>query len=264
MNSHSFKPLWESGAPGALGQKTADIPAAALYPAQGKRPRGTMVVFPGGGYRGLMDYEGEAYAEWLAGQGYAALVVRYRLATDGYTLPTILKDAQRALRWARYHAAEWQGRPDQIGVIGSSAGGHLSALLSVHHDAGDAQAVDPVDRCSSRPDLAVLCYPLVYLAHTDQLVSLMFGDREPDAVERKFYSADQWVAADTSPAFLFHTFEDQLVPVDHSLGYAERLAAENVPFKLHVYERGRHGVALGNGHPWTSECLRWLEERFHG
>ena len=256
------QPLWSGAAPGTLGDRLVDIPSITPFEPKGAKNGAAVLVFPGGGYSARMDYEGEAYAEWLVKAGYTCFVVNYRLVPDGYSLPVIFQDAVRAVRWTRYHAGEYGFAANKIGVIGSSAGGHLCANLSVHWDPGNPAASDPVERISSRPDAAVLCYPAIYLRRVLDL-SHLFGGRVPDKTEAEYYSAARHVRKDTPPAFLFHTAADQLVPAEHSLRYARALEQKKVPFELHVYERGAHGVALGNGHPWTEECLRWLRERFN-
>lgn len=253
--------LWEREVPDLREGDEGNAPFVQVYKPQNTPKRAAMLVFPGGGYNALMDYEGHDYAVWLATQGYTALVVNYRLASQGYQLPTIFGDAQRAVRWARAQAGNLGYEPQRIGVIGSSAGGHLCALLSVHGGDGQPAAGDAVERQPARPDLAVLCYPAIYLHEVLELRQL-FGGSEPEAEIQRFYSADAWVTAQTSPAFLFHTAADQLVPSQHSLLYAQALATAGVPYELHIYQDGPHGVALGNGHPWTRECLRWLESRF--
>jgi acetyl esterase/lipase len=261
MNNDLF-PLWVTTAPGSLGKRSEDIPSIRLFPPSAPANGAAMLVFPGGGYEALMDYEGEAYAAWLAKQGYFSAVVHYRLTPNGYTLPTIVRDGVRAMRWMRSKAGELGFNPAKIGVIGSSAGGHLCANLAVHWDRGDEQAEDPVERCGSRPDLAVLCYPLIDLSVDEHWVSRFFGGQMPSKEIADHYSASRNVRKETAPCFLFHTFADETVPDSHSLRMANALAENRVPFEIHLYERGPHGLALGNGHPWTLECLRWLKERF--
>ena len=251
--------LWPDGAPGALGQKPADIPSIALYPPTAPANGAAILVFPGGGYEALMDYEGEAYAVWLASQGYYGMVVNYRLTSGGYTLPQMTQDGIRAVRWARSRAVELGFDPSRIGIIGSSAGGHMCALLGVHWDLGDPDSADPVERVSSRPDLVVLCYAVIKF-WGERSRERLFGGHKPSAQELDFFAASDHVQADTPPCFLFHTVEDQLVPVSQALLFAQALESNRVPFELHLYQRGSHGLALGSGHPWTQECLRWLKE----
>jgi acetyl esterase/lipase len=251
-------PLWQGAAPGALGTKPEDIPTVTVFEPDNELKNGAaMIVFPGGGYTALMDYEGEAYARWLAGHGYTCFVAQYRLTPNEYRLPVIFDDGARAVRWVRAHATEYGIGPRRIGIIGSSAGGHLSALLAVHFDAGRADAPDPVDRQSSRPDAVVLCYPAIHLPSWEKNLDTLLG-KDYTKELRLHYCAELHVRRDSPPCFLFHTFEDPLVPVNQSMLFAEALRDKNVPFELHVYQKGGHGLALGNGHPWTAECARWL------
>lgn len=260
--SNQTTPLWTNGAPGALGKRSADTPTISLYPPKAPANGAAMLVFPGGGYEALMDYEGEAYALWLAEQGFYCAVVNYRLTPAGYILPVIVQDGMRAVRWMRAKAPELGFQADKIGVIGSSAGGHLCANLAVHWDRGDEKSSDPVERASSRPDAAVLCYPLIELPLDEPWITRFFNGQTPSKETADYYSAARNVRKETAPCFLFHTYEDDLVPSSHSLRMAGALADNRVPYELHIYEHGAHGLALGNGHPWTIECLNWLRERF--
>ena len=263
-------PLWTGGAPGAMGSRVEDIPSITLFPPSVAPNGAAMLVYPGGGYEALMDYEGEAYARWLAGQGYYGAVVNYRLTPAGYTLPLIIGDGMRAVRWMRSRAAELGFNPAKIGVIGSSAGGHLCANLAVRWDRGTAGSADVVERVGSRPDLAVLCYPLIdILVHEQPWVARFFGGKAPASDTAEYFSASRHVRKETAPCFLFHTFEDDTVPDNHSLRMAQALSENSVPYELHLYERGPHGLALGNhqrggggAHPWTAACLSWLKDRF--
>lgn len=144
-------PLWPDGAPGALGKEPNDIPTLTpFFPEPDKATGAALVVSPGGGYAGLASYEGEDYARWLNDQGIAGFVLKYRLGSAGYRHPRMLEDAARALRLVRFRAAEWKIDPKRIGIIGSSAGGHLASTLLTHFDAGNSHAPDPIDRASSR------------------------------------------------------------------------------------------------------------------
>ena len=154
--------LWPGDAPGALGKDAKDTPTLTpFWPAPDKASGAVFIVAPGGGYRVLAPHEGEAFAKWLAANGITAFVLKYRLAADGYRVPVILQDAARALRLVRSNATAWGIDPKRIGMIGSSAGGHLTATLITQFDAGKADASDPIERESSRPDLAVLCYGFI-------------------------------------------------------------------------------------------------------
>ena len=154
--------LWPGDAPGALGKDAKDTPTLTpFWPAPDKANGAIFIVAPGGGYRSLAAQEGEPFAKWLAANGITAFVLKYRLATDGYRVPVILQDAARALRLVRSNAAAWGLDPKRIGMIGSSAGGHLTATLITQFDAGNTDASDAIERESSRPDLAVLCYGFI-------------------------------------------------------------------------------------------------------
>ena len=261
-------PLWPGGAPGALGTADKDIPTLTAFLPD--KPTGSaIVVLPGGGYGGLADHEGSAYAKWLNELGISAFVLKYRLGSGGYRHPIELGDAARAIRTVRHNAAEWGLDPKRIGIIGSSAGGHLASTLLTHFDAGDLSAQDPIDKQSSRPDLGILCYPVITMGektHQGSKNNLLGANPSPELV--KLLSNELQVSKDTPPTFLFHTVEDTAVPVENSLMFADALAKNKVPFSLHLYPKGPHGIGLGNRtgdpatrHPWVRECEFWLKER---
>lgn len=273
-------PLWLTGeVPGARGlDPVADVPALTPYwPEEGAGATGNfpaMVVCPGGGYGGLADHEGRDYALWLAARGVAAFVLKYRLGPAGYRHPAMLHDAQRAIRLVRCHAAAWRVDPVRVGVMGSSAGGHLAATALTHFDAGLPEHADPVERAGSRPDLGVLCYPVITMserAHAGSRANLL-GD-QPDLMLADWLSNERHVTADTPPCFLWHTAEDASVNVQDPLDFAAALARCAVPWELHVYESGHHGLGLGvKGYdpavhageqllPWTRALHAWLERR---
>src|SRR5713101_2447288 len=163
-------PLWEGKAPGALGDTASDRPTLTLYapwtghpPNPGNPPTPAVVVFPGGSYEFLAsNHEGRQMANFLNAMGIAAFVVKYRLGPR-YHHPVELGDAQRAIRMVRSRAKEFGIAPDRIGMMGFSAGGHLASTTATHFDLGNPQATDPIDRASSRPDFAVLAYPVISL-----------------------------------------------------------------------------------------------------
>lgn len=261
--------LWPSGAPGARGTAPADIPLLTPYPAKEATATGAaMVICPGGGYGGLAQHEGRDYALWLNELGIHAFVLRYRLGTAGYRHPVMLHDVSRAVRLVRFNAAAWGISADKIGLMGSSAGGHLASTLLTHFDEGVASAPDRVDRSSSRPDLGVLCYPVITMGEFTHAGSRrnLLGDN-PDPSLLRELSNELQVSERTPPTFLFHTVEDAAVPVRNSLEFAAALARSKVPFALHVYPKGVHGIGLGTRmwdpagrHPWVAECARWLAE----
>lgn len=260
-------PLWPDGAPGALGSEEKDVPTLTAYlPAEGKSNGASFLVLPGGGYGALANHEGEAYARWLASHGIAAYVLKYRLGSSGYRHPVMIGDAARALRTLRTWARRDGRDPARIGIIGSSAGGHLASTLLVQHDGGQPDAADPIERESSRPDLGVLCYPVITSgghAHRGSFNNLL-GENPPAELLQQL-STELHVTGETPPTFLWHTSGDRAVPVQNSLLFASALAKAGVPFELHVYEKGGHGMGLpGPGKPappWDAELLRWLKAR---
>lgn len=255
--------LWPDGAPGALGQEDRDRPSLTPYLVDGTdSPRATVVVCPGGGYGGLAQHEGKDYALWLNQQGVHAFVLKYRLGSHGYRHPRMLEDAARAVRLVRHRAGDWKVDPARVGIMGSSAGGHLTSTLLTHFDAGQAGAADPVDRQSSRPDLGILCYAVITMGeftHAGSRRNLLGESPTPELLD--LLSNEKQVTPQTPPTFVWHTVEDQAVPVENSLAFAQALRKNKVPFDLHVYEKGRHGIGLANGHAWTKDLAFWLKER---
>jgi acetyl esterase/lipase len=153
--------LWSDAAPGALGQEDKHVPTLTPYlPEDAQAPVAAIVVCPGGGYGGLASHEGHDYALWLNQQGIAAFVLKYRLGSAGYRHPRMLEDAARAVRLVRARSSDWQVDPKRVGIMGSSAGGHLASTVLTHFDAGNPNASDAVDRESSRPDLGLQSYPV--------------------------------------------------------------------------------------------------------
>ena len=167
----------------------------------------------------------------------------------------------------RARAGEWKVDPKRIGIMGSSAGGHLASTLLTHFDAGKPDAADPIERQSSRPDLGILCYAVISFGefgHRGSRNNLLGKDPSPELVRE--LSNELQVTKDTPPCFIWHTYEDGGVPVENSLQFAEALRKARVPFDLHVYQKGQHGLGLGTRdwnpekrHPWTRDCIFWLQ-----
>jgi acetyl esterase/lipase len=264
-------PLWPEGAPGALGKEEKDIPTLTPFFASPAKATGAaMVVCPGGGYGALAPHEGSHYALWLNEQGITGFVLKYRLGPGGYKHPAMLNDVNRAIRVVRASAGKWKLNPDRIGLMGSSAGGHLASTALTHWDKGDSSAADPIDRVSSRPDLGILCYPVISMqdkyVHAGSRRNLL-GDK-PDPTLVELLSNEKQVTKETPPTFLFHTVEDAAVKVENTLEFAAALQRNGVAFALHIYPKGRHGLGLGgaqwdpeNRHPWTTQCAAWLKEQ---
>ncbi len=262
--------LWEGDAPGALGQADPDIPTLTPYlPAADKASGTAIVICPGGGYGGLAGHEGEGYAKYLAENGVAAFVLKYRLGSKGYRHPTMLNDAQRAIRTVRAGAEKWG--ITRVGVMGSSAGGHLASTAITHFDAGNAAATDPVEKASSRPDFGILCYAVVTMedgvTHGGSKNNLLGKDPDPKLVE--FLSSEKQVTKETPPCFVWSTQEDKAVPVENSLRFVSALQKAGIAYDFHVYQKGPHGIGLASGklgiaadnvHPWGKDLLFWLKQ----
>jgi acetyl esterase/lipase len=155
-----------------------------------------------------------------------------------------------------------------VGIMGSSAGGHLAATLLTQFDAGRPEAEDPVERQTSRPDLGVLCYPVISFGEHGHVGSRdnLLGPNPPAELARRL-SAEMNVTPETPPCFVWHTVADAGVKVENSLLFASALRRNGVPFDLHLYERGGHGMGLAdpppfaNAHPWSRDLVFWLRER---
>ncbi len=254
--------LWEDEVPGTLGTDDWDNPTLTFY--KSSQPNGSaMVICPGGGYGGLAGHEGKDYALWLNEHGVSCFVLKYRLGSKGYRHPVMLWDVSRAMRWTRAHADRFGIDPHRIGVMGSSAGGHLASTLLTHYDEGDPDNCDPIERVSSRPDLGVLCYAVISmkdgLTHQGSKRNLLGDDPEEELVIS--LSNELQVTAGTPPTFLWSTVEDPVVKVENSMAFATALRKHEVPFAMSLYEKGRHGLGLAGGHPWTQDLLRFFEER---
>ena len=263
-------PLWPQGAPGALGTEPGDVPTVTVYPAPAAQgPAPAIVVCPGGGYAGLAGHEAEPIARWMNTLGITGVVLKYRLGPR-YHHPAMLQDAQRAIRTVRANAKQWNVDPSRVGILGFSAGGHLAATASTQFAAVDERATDALERLSSRPDVAVLLYPVITMTdphtHAGSRRNLL-GDK-PTAEQVERMSAEKRVTKATPPTFIFHTADDQAVPVENALMYAEALRKNGIPFELHVYEHGRHGVGLAQNDPvlgsWPARCADWLAGKGFG
>ena len=257
-------PLW----PKELGPTDKDNPTLTIYkPDSGQATGAAIVICPGGAYRGLAKHEGEDYALFLAKYGITAFVLKYRLGPT-YTYREITADAARAIRIVRAGARTWNLQPDKIGIMGSSAGGHLASTMVTHFDGGSKDAVDPIERVSSRPDFGILCYAVISMGPLSHRISreMFLGANPSDSLVR-LYSNELQVTPLTPPCFVWHTAEDSVVSVENSIEFAKALKKNNVPFDLHIYEKGRHGLGLGDKFPfqhplpWTNELIVWLRTR---
>lgn len=266
--SQERHPLWPDGAPGANGLEAVDQPFMDVYLPDGDDANGCgVVVFPGGGYGGLAaDHEGHQIARYFNDFGVAAFVVYYRLGSNGYHHPTQINDARRAIRSVRANAEKFGVDPKRIGSMGFSAGGHLCSMTGTFFDSGAVNAIDPVERQSSRPDFLVLCYPVISMstehAHGGSRRNLLGEVVEPDTYLARQVSTELQVKADTPPTFLFHTGEDTAVPPENSVLFYLALRKHGIPAEMHVYQKGPHGVGLMPGDPilgtWGGHLRDWL------
>lgn len=221
---------------------------------------GAMLVIPGGGY-GFLSYdnEGTSQAAWLNARGITAFILLYRLPDDGWSRreDVPLQDAQRAMRLIRSRAEAFGVRPDRVGVLGFSAGGHLAGSLTTRHAEPVYDPVDGADRLSARPDVAGLVYPVVNLdapyAHGGSRDRLLGPDAPPAL--RRAHSVDLGVTAETPPLFLVHAADDGLVPPANSIALYQAMQAAARPAALHVFESGGHG--FGVRLPATEPASAW-------
>src|SRR6266850_2468988 len=250
-------PLWNGKAPGALGDTPEDTPVVQVFVPQ-QPGSASIVVCPGGGYGGLANHEGPKVGEWLASQGVTAFVLRYRLGPK-YHHPVELGDAQRAIRLVRANASEWKLDPAKIGILGFSAGGHLTSSAATHFDAGSAGSDDSIERVSCRPDFQILIYPVITMGsggHEGSKRNLLGTNPDPKLVE--LLSNEKQVTKDTPPAFIVHTVEDKAVPVSNSDNYAAALKAAGVEYEYIRPEKGQHGFGMRDD--WTGPCIEWMKK----
>jgi acetyl esterase/lipase len=264
-----WKPLWPEGAPGATGTTEHDIPATLAFPAPANKANGcTVLVCPGGGYGGLaMDHEGQQIASWMNERGIHAYILRYRLGSHGYHHPIEMNDVLRAMRGVRHDAEAAGSDPNRIGIMGFSAGGHLASTAATHFDAGDPNAKDPIDKISSRPNFAILCYPVITMdeafTHKGSRRNLLGESNYSDAKLVELMSNEKQVTKDTPPTFIFHTTEDPAVPVENAIAFYSALRRNGVAAaELHIYQKGRHGVGLASNDPilstWPDRLHAWM------
>jgi len=257
-------PLWAGDAPGALGHGENDIPTLTLYAADPAiATHSAILVCPGGAYVKFGPQEGVPVCQWLNRLGITAGLLKYRLGSHGYHYPAEFLDVQRAFRMMRANAATWHFDANHVGVIGFSAGGHLASTLATHFDAGNPSAADPIERVSSRPDVALLLYPVITmgdLTHKGSQRALLGEHPDPKLIE--LLSNEKHVTPQTPPCFICATADDTTVPVQNSLMFAMACKENKVPFELHIFEHGKHGFGLGGKDPslstWPADAARFL------
>lgn len=255
--------LWPDGVPWARGSSEEDRPHLIRYAPKIHTSRAAMIVCPGGGYVRRAAHEGDPVARWLASLGINAFVLHYRVSPYRYPVP--LADARQAVRLVRDRAEQWGYDRNKIGMLGFSAGGHLAAMTGILDDGKIKNTVDadfPLGE-DTHPDLLVLCYPVISMIEDTHIGSrtALAGENASESL-LELLSLDRQVGPHTPPVFIWHTSDDQGVPVENSLRLALALKRQSVPFELHIFESGKHGLGLAQEHSqakaWTKLCERWL------
>ncbi len=242
-------------------------PNLYFYPAPKEKATGTAVVIcPGGGYFGLaIQHEGLQVAQWFNSLGITAFVLTYRQPDDAIMKNKSIapmQDGQRAIRIVRRHAKEWGIDPEKIGIMGFSAGGHVASTISTHYN---EKVYESDDSTSARPDFSLLIYPVISMdstiTHMGSRVNLIGNNPSPEQV--KHFSNELQVNAQTPPAFMVHSMNDDAVPVENSIKYALALKKNKIPSELHIYQSGGHGYGFGGTKStessWSGACSKWLE-----
>jgi acetyl esterase/lipase len=241
---------------------------AVFLPSKKNATRQAVIICPGGGYAYLAyDWEGTDVAKLLNSKGITAIVLKYRLPNSKSNItPNLspLMDAKRAMRIVRANADKWGIQKNNIGIMGFSAGGHLASTLATHFDEGDANSNDSIEQQSSRPDFAVLVYPVITMnkafTHMGSRTNLLGNN--PDSSLVALYSNELQVTKQTPPGFLIHATDDKTVPVENSLRFYEAVKNNGVPVEMHIFPHGGHGfsLAIGKGEleSWTDLLITWL------
>jgi len=271
-------PLWPEGVPNARanpgpdrldGERISNVsqPTLTVYPAAYDRSARTAVIIcPGGGYEILsFTHEGRQYAQWLSTLGVTAFVLKYRLSDYGHPAP--LQDVLRAIRTVRAHAAQYGVDPDRIGIMGSSAGGHLAASAATLYDHAAGRTGAAIDAVSARPDFAMLIYPVITMTqpstHQGSRHALL-GDA-PSPALAQLLSPEQQVNAHTPPTLLVHSQDDPVVPVENSILFFQALTRAHVPAEMYLFEHGSHGMGMSLGmgtvSDWPRRAEEWLRAR---
>ena len=243
-------------------------PTLTVYAPSAGKANGTAVIYAaGGGYiRVAVGAKGGEITRWLNSLGITVFVLKYRNVEYGHPAP--LRDALRAVRTVRSRAAEWDVKPERIGMLGGSAGGHLTASAGTLFDAPEGRTSAALDQVSGRPDFLVLVFPVITMqdpfAHSTSRRALL--GENPTTEARHRLSVDEQTTKDTPPTFLVHSSEDTTVPVENSLLFYQGMRRAKASIELHLYPNGPHGAGmdpkLGPTAEWPRHCESWL--RFNG
>ena len=246
--------------------KDADFtPTLDIYTLGCAEPKGAVIICPGGGYTKRAEHEGKDVALRFNKLGFHTFVVQYRVAPNRFPAPQ--QDIFRAIKIVRSKADEWNVKTDKIAVCGFSAGGHLTASSGTLFNEVKFTVGDETDKCSQKPDALILCYPVISSGehgHIGSFANLLGEDA--DMALREKYSLEKRITAETPPTFLWHTGEDAGVLVENSLLWCLGLRKYKIPFELHVFPEGRHGLGLGVDpnvpeiQVWPELCTTWLKK----
>lgn len=252
--------LWEDKIP-FYNEQYATPNRMQTYLVDTDKPLPCVVIYAGGGYCIRAVHEGEGYAEFFRKNGIHAVVVDYRVAPNRY--PAELADAQQGVRMVRAHAKEWMIDPEKVIVIGSSAGGHLAAMTLLMEDVFDENAKnDSANAFDAHPNGAILCYPVLSVSseygHVGSGENLL-GERYE--AEKDAFNMVLRIHEKTPKCFLWHTSDDDAVNVRNSLLFCEQLRNHKVPFELHVFPHGAHGLGLREPH-WGALAVEWIKREF--
>jgi acetyl esterase/lipase len=257
--------LWPENYPAGKSEDKDFTPTLEVYTLNCSEAKGAVIVCPGGGYSHRAAHEGEDIALRFNELGFHAFVVQYRVAPNRFPAPQ--QDIFRAVKLVRSKAEEWNIKADKIAVCGFSAGGHLAASSGTLFNEVQFAVGDEADKYPQRPNALILCYPVISSgehANVGSFNNLLGGDSGPELREK--YSLEKRISAETPPTFLWHTEEDSVVPVENSLFWCLGLRKHKIPFELHVFPEGRHGLGLGvdDNVPelrvWPELCATWLRK----
>jgi len=244
--------LWPEGAPGATGTDKNDTPTLKIFqpPKWAEGPLPAVLLIPGGGYKHISGYG--TFWEFFQTRPVRFFSLQYRLPVHGYRHPAPLQDAQRAVRTIRANAQKWNIDPNRVLVVAFSSGGHVATSLATHCDPGQADADDPVERFSCRPDFMALFCPVVSMKshpHRPSVDRLLGPNPDPQLIDE--LSNELQVTAQTPPTFLAHAKDDTLVPPENSSQYHEALKKAGVATTLKLYRQGGHGVTQKPERDWV-------------